>query len=191
VHARMLLLFVPFLVPIFATMMARLLPPYDRAKEHYVLNGVLMAGVVAAMIHYFPTPDLLRTELSGYFPVQAVEYLDKHEVPGPMLNAYYFGGYLVRTGRKVFIDGRGDLYERSGVLADYIRLSEIQPGGLSVLDRYGVASCLLYRNEKLAVVLGHSQEWKQVYADDTAALFVRRAKSDAGDATVVQGPQAK
>ena len=193
IHARMLLLFVPFLAPIFATMMARLLPAYDRRKEHYVLNGALMAGVLAAMIHYFPTRELLRGELSGYFPVQAVEYLDKHEVPGPMLNAYYFGGYLVHTGRKVFIDGRGDLYERSGVLADYLRLSEIQPGGFSVLDRYGVASCLLYRNEKLAVVLGHSPEWKQVYADDTAALFVRRARmgADGAAAAAAEGPRAK
>ena len=46
VHARMLLLFVPFFVPIFATMMAHFLPSYQRAKDRYVLNAVLMAGVV-------------------------------------------------------------------------------------------------------------------------------------------------
>jgi hypothetical protein len=186
IHARMLLLFVPFLVPVFAVMMAKLLPPYDRKKEHYVLNGVLMAGVVAAMAYYFPSRQLLRGQLEAYFPVKAVEYLDTHEVPGPMLNAYYFGGYLVNTGRKVFIDGRGDLYEKSGVLADYLALTEIQPGAFSVLDRYHVASCLLYRNEKLATVLGHSPDWKKVYSDETVVLFVRKDKADAMKATAQQ-----
>jgi hypothetical protein len=179
VHARMLLLFVPFVVPIFATMMARLLPPYQRAKEHYILNGVLIVGVLAAMTYYFPSRDFLQKQLAAYFPIQAVDYLDSHEVPGPMLNAYYFGGYLVNTGRKVFIDGRGDLYERSGVLADYIRLSELQPGAFSILNRYQIASCLLYRTEKLAVVLEHSPEWKKIYTDDTAVLFVRAGNSEA------------
>jgi hypothetical protein len=174
-HARMLLLFVPFLVPIFATMVARLLPPYQRAKEHYVLNGFLMVGAISAMVHYFPSGDFLQNELAKYYPVRAVEYLDTHDVPGPMLNAYFFGGYLVNTGHKVFIDGRGDLYERSGVLADYINVAEIQPGAFSVLDRYQVASCLLYRNEKLSVVLDHSPDWIKVYSDDTAAIFVRRS----------------
>jgi hypothetical protein len=154
--------------------------------EHYVLNAVLMAGVVAAMAYYFPSSQLLRGELEVYFPVKAVEYLDTHEVPGPMLNAYYFGGYLVNTGRKVFIDGRGDLYEKSGVLADYLALAEIQPGAFSVLDRYQVASCLLYQNEKLATVLEHSPEWKKIYSDGTTVLFVRKDKADAVKATAEQ-----
>jgi hypothetical protein len=28
----------------FATMLARWLPPYQKAKEHYILNAVLMTG---------------------------------------------------------------------------------------------------------------------------------------------------
>jgi hypothetical protein len=133
-----------------------------------------MASVIAAMIYYFPSRDLLQKELATYYPIGAVEYLDTHDVPSPMLNAYFFGGYLVNTGRKVFIDGRGDLYERSGVLADYIRLSEIQPGAFSVFDRYQIASCLLYRDEKLSVVLDHSPDWRKVYSDDNAVIFVRK-----------------
>jgi hypothetical protein len=171
-HARMVMLFVPFLVPIFATMMARLLPAYDRTKEHYVLNGALIAGVIAAMVHYYPPRDLLQQKIAAVFPVRAVEYLDAHQVPGPMLNTYFFGGYLVNSGRRVFIDGRGDLYEKSGVLGDYIVLSQLEPGAFSVLERYGVASCLLHRNEKLSVALAHSTDWKQVYSDQNAALFV-------------------
>ena len=50
----------------------------------------------------------------------AVDYLKKNPLPGPMYNNYGFGGYLVWSRgpeQKVFIDGRGDVYERGGVLA--------------------------------------------------------------------------
>jgi hypothetical protein len=172
-HARMVLLFVPFLVPIFATMMARLLPPYQRAKEHYVLNGALMVAVMAALIHYFPSRDFLQKAVDVKFPVQAVAYLESHDVPGPMLNNYYFGGYLVGTGRKVFIDGRADIYERSGVLADVIDLTQMRTRPLAFLDRYQVQSCLLVKDEPLAVVLAASPKWKRLYHDGTSAIFVR------------------
>jgi hypothetical protein len=174
-HARMLLLFVPFLVPIFATMLARLISPYQRTKDHYVLNAALMAGVVAAMIHYFPSRDFLQKKVDASFPVQAVAYLDSHDVPGPTLNNYYFGGYLVGTGHKVFIDGRADIYERSGVLADVIALTQMRTKPLAFLDRYHISSCFLMKDEPLAVVLTAAPKWRRVYSDGTAAIFVREA----------------
>jgi hypothetical protein len=173
VHARMLLLFVPFFIPIFSTTMARLLPPYQRTKEHYFLNGVLMASAIAAMVYYFPSSTSLQKKLNADFPVEAIAYLDKHEVPGPMLNNYYFGGYLVGTGRKSFIDGRGDLFERTGVMADFVSLIQIKTSPFPILDRYHIASCLLIKDEPLAVVLGASSKWKRVYVDGTSAIFVR------------------
>ena len=78
--------------------------------------------------------------------MRAVAYLDAHKIPGPMVNSYYFGGYLVGTGHKVFIDGRGDLYERSGVLSDFLALTQIKPGALRILDRYQIVSCLLAKD---------------------------------------------
>ena len=172
-HVRMLLLFVPFVVPIFATMMARWTPLYQKAKDQYILNALLMGGVITAMIHYAPTREALQARVNRDFPVGAVAYLDTHHVPERMLNAYYFGGYLVGTGRRVFIDGRGDLYEHAGVLADVVSLTQMKPGALSVLDRYQIKSCLLIRDEPLAVVLAALPNWKLVYIDSTAALFVR------------------
>ena len=172
-HVRMLLVWIPFVVPILATMVARWLPPYDKSKEHYALNALLIAGVIIAMVHYTPSSNSIEKKVEADFPVEAVSYLNSHSVPGPTLNTYGFGGYLVGAGRKVFIDGRGDLYERSGVLADYIQLMMMKPGALSVLDRYQISSCLLLKNEPLAIVLGDSPGWKRVYADKTAVIFVR------------------
>ncbi|HTU33994.1 MAG TPA: hypothetical protein VMF66_09350 [Candidatus Acidoferrum sp.] len=173
VHERFILLFVPFTVPLVAVIAARWLRSYDREKDKYILNAVLIAGIAAAMVHYFPTRRALDEKVAEKFPAHAVEYLRQHPIPGPMLNNYGFGGYLIDSGYKTFIDGRGDLFERGGVFADYMRLTWLKPGGLDVLRRYQIQSCLIERDEPLATVLLASPDWRRVYVDNVSALFVR------------------
>jgi hypothetical protein len=111
--------------------------------------------------------------------VQAVEYLNTHNVPGPMYDTYGFGGYLVWSRgpqHKVFIDGRGELYERGGLLGDYLHIAMIKPGAVTVLQSYGVRSVLIMRDEPLATVLGVAPGWKRVYLDGLSALYVREDK---------------
>ena len=43
-HVRFLVLFVPFAAPVFAVLLARWLPPYDRKKDHPILNAILITG---------------------------------------------------------------------------------------------------------------------------------------------------
>jgi len=175
-HIRFLLIFVPFLAPVLAMILARCVPAYDRAKDKFLLNLALMVAVGAAIVHYFPSRAELQRNIAKTFPVAAVEYLQRHDVPGPMFNNYGFGGYLVLTRapeHKVFIDGRGDVYERGGVLADYLHMSHIGPGSLEVLKGYGVRSCLLQRDEPLATLLSASPEWQRIYLDNVSTLFVR------------------
>jgi hypothetical protein len=175
IHIRFLLIFVPFFIPLLARICARGLRPYSRAKDKYVLNAIIMAAVVAAVVRYYPSRARLQEKVADQFPVRAVAYLNEHPVAGPMLNSYGFGGYLVWTGRRVFIDGRSELYEDGGVLADYIKLTKLTPGGLDVLRRYQIKSCLLAREEPLSVVLAALPEWREIYSDRTSALFVRRS----------------
>ena len=173
-HVRFILLFVPFCTPVFATMLARWVPPYMRHKDKYIANAVLMAAVVIAMVHYFPTRAALDKKVAETYPVAALEYLSAHPIPGKMLDYYGFGGYLVFAGRPVFIDGRGDLYERSGVFGDYVHLNEFKPGSVAILRNYGIDVCLLGTKQSLAAVLSVSPEWRRVYGDDTSVILVRQ-----------------
>jgi hypothetical protein len=176
-HARFVLVFAPFFVLLLGRVLSRWLQPYSPAKDKYVINGILMAGLLAAMIHYFPTRADLEQKVADRFPVQAVEYLRQHPAPGPMFDSYFFGGYLVWSlgpGQKVFIDGRSELYEGAGVLAEYLDISHLNPGGLSVLRRHHIQACLLQRNEMLATVLSALPDWRIAYSDHTSILFVRR-----------------
>jgi hypothetical protein len=178
VHSRFLLLFVPFALPLLATVAARWAHPYSRAKDKYLLNALLMAVVVIAMVHYFPSRRNLDQKVSSLFPVQAVEYLRHHPVQGPMFNSYGFGGYLIGAGYQTFIDGRADIFERGGVLNDYLELVRLKPGGLDVLRRYGIDSCLINRDDPLSTVLQALPGWKRVYVDKVSALFVRTKPLD-------------
>jgi len=172
-HVRFVLIFVPFFTPLFATMLARWLPAYDRKKDLRVLNAVLMIAVMAAMVRYFPTRTAIEQVVDRDFPVHAVEYLHQHHLPGPLFNNYAFGGYLVWSNEKVFVDGRSDPFERGGALADYLFISHARPGALAVLNFYGVQTCLLQRDEPLATLLAAVPQWQRVYIDDKNVLFVR------------------
>jgi hypothetical protein len=180
-HVRFLLFFVPFSAPLLAAVFARWLSPYDRKKDHFVVNAVLMTAVLAAMVWYFPSRAALQRTVATDFPVKAVEYLRQHSVPGPMFNSYGYGGYLVFSRwpeQKVFIDGRGDLYEMNGVFSDFLAIANLKPNVFSVLQVYKIQSCLLDRNEPLATVLGALPDWRRLYSDDVSVLYVRQSAPD-------------
>jgi hypothetical protein len=176
-HLRFLTLFAIFCAPVFVTVLARWLPKYDRAKEVYALNAALILGVLAAMVWIFPSRSDYARIIEKSFPVKAVQYLNTHSVPGPMYNSYEFGGYLLLTRgpeHKVFIDGRTEVYERGGIFQDQVALENLEPGSLSVLDKYKIQSCLLLSGNALSTVLSALPHWQKVYGDDRAVLFVRR-----------------
>jgi hypothetical protein len=185
-HVRFLLLFVPFFTPLLAVIFARWLPRYDRSKEHYTLNAILMAVVIAAMVRYFPSQHDLEQKVAKHYPAEALRYLSEHPAPGPTYNTYGFGGYLVLAGQKTFIDGRADVFERGGVFGDYLHISLMKPGAPRVLQGYGVRSCLLESGEPLTVLLAAMPEWKRVYVDSTSEVFVRQNPAASFDAKPIR-----
>ena len=180
-HRRFLLLFVPFFAPVAAAMLARWLPPYEKRKDHFVLNAALMAAAIFGMIRYFPNAAALEKITSQTYPVRAVEYLRHHPVAGPMFNTYAYGGYLVGhyPEQPVFIDGRGDLYERAGIFGEYLEVAGLKPAAFRILDSHRIQACLLNRQEPLATVLGSLPGWEQRYTDGVSVLFVRSGQPKA------------
>lgn len=176
-HVRFLLLFVPFVAPILAIIVAQWLPPYDRKKDLFLLNAALITAAVFGMVRYFPSGADLERIAAKTFPVKAVEYLREHPTPQPMYNTYGYGGYLVGNlpSQKVFIDGRGDLYEDAGVFGEYLEVSGLKPGAFAVLRAHKIQSCLLDRKEPLATALSENPAWELRYSDGVSVLFVLRS----------------
>jgi hypothetical protein len=184
-HVRFLLVFVPFFAPLFAVVMARWIPAYERQKDRYLLNAMLMTGMLAGVIHFFPTRAEIEGDIARTYPSRAIAFMRAHPVRSPIFNTYGFGGYIEWSsgGReKVFIDGRGELFEPGGVFADYRYITTLRPGALAVLNLYHVQTCLFDRDKPLAVLLASLPEWKKVYEDDISVVFVRQNSADGATA---------
>jgi hypothetical protein len=175
-HVRFVLVFVPFSVPLLAMILARWIPSYEPSRDKYPLNALLMVLALAGIVWFFPSRAKLDRVMEEKYPVKAVTYLKQHPVPRPIYNTYGYGGYLIWQldgQNKVFVDGRADIYERVGVLADYLSISRLAPITPFLLDAYNIQSCLLDRDEPLATLLAASPGWRRVYSDKLSVLFVR------------------
>jgi hypothetical protein len=176
-HLRFAMIFVLFVIPLVARILARWIPPYDVNIDKPLLNIVVIVLVLLAMIKFRPSTLTLEKVVASDYPVHAVEYLRRHPQNTGMFNEYGWGGYLIwhlNPEHKVFIDGRADLYEYSGVFPDYMAIISAQSDALRVLARHNIQSCLVRRNEALDALLTATPDWKRVYSDDISAIFLRQ-----------------
>ena len=173
-HVRMLFVFGIVASPVIC----RLLAPFmgrDRKRDHPVANALLLAVFAAAIIGMFPGAAELRRQVQKGNPVSAVDYIRSAGLSGPMLNEYVFGDYLIWAlpEQKVFIDGRGDVYDWTGVFAEYGRWATLSEDPRLMLDRRGIRFCLLSKDSPMTHVLPYLPGWREAYSDDVAAVFVR------------------
>lgn len=175
VHRRFFFLFLLVFAPMLATLMTRWVPRYKREKDRPVLNFALIALLLFGVVKFFPSAQAVEQVVDQSYPQNAVAFLRDHPVPGPMLNEYGWGGYLiwsVHPVHKVFIDGRADIYEYGGVLSDYLSIVRLEPDTLRLLRKYRIQSCLVRRDDPLSTLLTALPDWQRVYADDISVIFV-------------------
>ena len=175
VHSRFLLLFVPFFAPFLRRRSRVGIPSYDPKQRP--IPAEFRADRWESRSRWSITFHLVwisRRRSRSRFPIHALAYLRDHPVPGPIFNAYNFGGYMIFSGYKTFIDGRSELFEQTGVLSDYMHITLLKPGAMQVLSGYQVRSCLMERDEPLSTVLAAMPDWQTVYSDPVSVIFVKR-----------------
>jgi len=185
VHVRLIVFLVMVLVPLYASALRRWIPPYRPLQDHFALNACLMVMVAAGFVWATPTGARLHRLTIHDYPAGAVAYLRAHPSPARMFNEYGWGGYLIWSlgpQRKVFIDGRADVYEYAGVLQDYLRMTRLAPNTLFLFRKYGIQACLVRRNAALATMLSHLAAWNRVYEGRVSVLYVRRNEPSATNA---------
>lgn len=112
-------------------------------------------------------------------PVDAVSYLEKHEVPGPVLSPDYWGGYLIYQlypKRRVVVDDRHDFYGEA-FLKSYLKMFRVEPGWQEFLREHEVSCLVLPRNAALTNILLETRDWKPIYTDQLAVAFVRSSSN--------------
>lgn len=184
-HVRFLFLFAVIFAPLLAVLLGRWLPAYEPGKDKYGLNAALIALIVAVLVGFYPSNLALEQAVDQEYPRAAVEFWRHHSNIGSAFNDNGWGGYLIWSGQKVFMDGREDVYEYAGVLEDYMRIINLDPATQSLLRKYGVQACLIKRNTPLGTYLEALPDWKKVYEDKLSTIYLREARNRAGTVRVV------
>lgn len=176
VHIRFMLIFVMIIAPVVAMFLSKWIPHYDSHKDRHAMNLGIIALILIAMAELMPSRTDVAKVVATDFPVAAVDYLRQHPQPTGMFNEYGYGGYLIEQlgpQHKVFIDGRADVYEYSGVFQDYTHIVGIENNALALFGKYNIQSVLINRKSGLATLLATSLDWHRAYSDDLSVIFVR------------------
>ncbi len=111
------------------------------------------------------------------FPEAAVDYLEAHEVQGPLVAPDDWGGYLIyRLYPRVLmvIDDRHDFYGEE-FLKSYLKMVNAEPGWQGFLQQSQAHCVVVPKDSALANLLEETAGWKAIYSDDVATAFVRTA----------------
>jgi hypothetical protein len=143
-------------------------------REETPLPAWLMplgAGVLAVLI--FARFAFPATRIDDpVTPMTALAKMPASLRAQPVLNAYDFGGYLIFSGVKVFVDGRTDMYG-DAFLADYDRMMRPDRQALSdALARWHIAWTILPPGPA-AAVMDAMPGWHRAYGDAFAVVDVK------------------
>ena len=108
-------------------------------------------------------------------PVGAVDYIQQHELPGPVMSTDSWGGYLVYRlypREQVVVDDRHDLYGEN-FFKSYLKMYRGEPKWDEFLRDHTAGCWLFPRSAAITSLLLENGDWKTVYADDVAVLFVK------------------
>ena len=193
-HRRMVFVFGILAAPIVSRLLAPLWDGYDADRDRPLPNAILIAASLLILVLGFPDRQNLARQVEAGSPVKAVEFIQRHHLAGPMVNDYVYGGYLIWAvpNQPVFIDGNADVFEWSGVLAEFGRWAMLQENPNLLLDKYGVIFCVLARTAPMAQVLPLLPNWKSVYSDNMSAIFVRTSDGiPSGESAAAQSTKSR
>ncbi len=141
--------------------------------------GVVLAGVLWWIYPRSISPGEWQSRLTGAdnFPRTAVALMRDGRWPGKLYNDYVWGGYLIWElwpARKVFIDGRAEVYYPTGAFDSEMRIHYAVAGFDKELDRWDVDVVLTRRNGNLAAAMARLPNWRKAFYGLIEEVHVRK-----------------
>ncbi len=176
-HGRMEFLFGIVAAPIVCRLLADTWGQYQPEDDRILPNAVLKLIEELTVVLAFPKSRNLVEQVNQNNPVKAVEFIQRSGLSGRMLNDYVYGGFLIWAApeHRVFVDGRADVYEPAGVLADYMRFMSQDSDPKTILEKYRIDLCLVSQDQPIAQVLPLIPGWRKVYSDKQSVIFARHS----------------
>jgi hypothetical protein len=172
-HALLLGLIAPMLMakPIAAAIGAR--PPGDAMQVARTALAASLAAMLAMAALRVAVPV---TRADGHAaPISALAAVAPELRAERVLNGYGFGGYLIWSHLRPFIDGRADMYG-DPMIDLYRKLEAGDPATVEdVLKRYRIAWTMFAPDAAIIATLDREPGWRRLYADSVAVVHVRDA----------------
>lgn len=113
------------------------------------------------------------------YPVQALEFVKEGITEDARIFNYYnWGSYLMLNNIKVYVDSRIDLYtkEYSGtdIADDYNKLMKCDKDYMEIIEKYDLNTFIIPADSSLATLLEENVEFKKVYGDEVAVIYVSK-----------------
>jgi hypothetical protein len=180
-HRRMLFVFGILAAPVLSRLLSDFWDGFSLEKDHPIPNSILITASLLIVVWMFPSQAALAKQVSQGSPVKAVEFIKVNHLSGRMLNEYVYGGYLIWAAPEnpVFVDGRADVFEWTGVLAELTRWERLEENPNALLEKYQIDFCLLARRSPMVTVMSLLKDWRIAYQDDDSVIFTRTASGGA------------
>jgi hypothetical protein len=174
-HSRMLFVFGVLAAPVLCRLLSDAWDRYDPARDRRAPNAIMILIALSVIVLAFPSSKALELQVNKNNPVNAVKFIRRTGLSGRMLNEYVYGGYLIWAlpEHKVFVDGRADIYDWTGVLSEFGAWATLQTDPRALLDKYRIDFCLLSRTAPMSRVLPYLPGWSMIYSDELSVIFAR------------------
>jgi hypothetical protein len=129
-----------------------------------LISAVMLAGPYAGFNRFEPS----------VFPVEAVDWLERHPPRGRMFNAFDWGGYILLhlwPEQKTFIESHTDVTGEA--TQKYETIITLQDGWQELLEQYNVTWTIIPPGWELTTELT-AQGWNLVYQDQTAVILIKK-----------------
>ncbi|NPU85349.1 MAG: hypothetical protein HPY65_12805 [Syntrophaceae bacterium] len=112
-----------------------------------------------------------------YYPVGAVEMIQKNNLKGNILPWFEWGEYLIWTlypDNRVSMDGRYETVYRDSVSTEYFNFIFARDNWRDFLEKYPHDMILVRSDSKIRVLLAAEPDWCLAYDGKDGVLFLRR-----------------
>jgi hypothetical protein len=124
-----------------------------------------------------PAEPTSRIAGTPYYPVGAVEYIQKHNLTGNLLAEYGWGAYLFWTlypQCRVSLDPRYETVYPEEVSRKYFDFVHVRPNFRQFLHDYPPHMILISPTLPIYGILKKETDWQEVYADSGSSLLIKR-----------------
>ncbi len=173
-YTRFLFLAAIILTPILAVELSLHPIGAPATADNPALNLLMIGAMVALIAWQVPSGAQLSQGIVQEYPIVALTHLQSIPNHARVLNDYDWGGYLIWNARQVpvFVDSRVDIFEYSGIFADYLDIMGLK-NSLELLGKHNIEYVLFARDKPLTYLLRNSAGWRVIYQDNVAVLFER------------------